>query len=91
MSEQHEKLKATIRQLEQELHSVEAVDGDTRAALGEVLQEIHSVLSKRNPSESESQSMANRLSQAANEFEGAHPTLAGTIQRLIDGLGQMGI
>jgi len=32
-----------------------------------------------------------QLAEAAAEFEGSHPTLAGTVRSVIDALAQMGI
>jgi hypothetical protein len=91
MSEQHEELTATVKELEGELHSLQSVDDETRAILKELLDEIRVVLHEDNTEDTHSQSMMERLNHAAHEFEAAHPTVAGTLNRLIDGLGQIGI
>lgn len=91
MSEQYEKLKATVRELEHELRSFDAMDDETRDMLREVLGEIQGVLGGEDATASQRQSWKDRLSDSAYQFEGAHPTIAGVIRRLLDGLGQMGI
>ena len=91
MSEQHEKLAATVKELENELHSLDTVDDETRTLLDEALQEIHVVLNADGEAGSSSQTITDRLHHAAQEFESTHPTVAGAIARLIDGLVQIGI
>jgi chromosome segregation ATPase len=91
MSEHVEKLKATLAELEQELHSLESVDHETREVLAQAARDIEAVLSDGERGEAEDPSLIDRLGHAAQEFEGSHPTLTGILSRLIDGLGQMGI
>lgn len=91
MPDQYEKLKATVEELEDELHSIESMNEETRAVLREVVQEIRDALHEDDPSELHPQSIMDRLKSAAQEFEDAHPTTAGVIYRLVDGLAQMGI
>lgn len=91
MPDQQEKLKAIVRELERELRSFEAMDDETRDVLREVLEEIQGVLGGEEVTPSQQESWRGRLSDAAYQFEGAHPTIAGVIRRLMDGLAQMGI
>jgi len=91
MSEQVEKLKATVEELEEELHSLEELDDDSRAVLREAVREIQATLHEKEPGDMESQSLTDRLTDVTHGFEGSHPTLTGIVSRLIDGLGQMGI
>lgn len=91
MPEQHDKLRATIRELEQELRSFETIDDETRTVLSEAVEEIRTALRKEEPSQFEPQSVVDPLSKAARDFEGSYPTLSGIINRLVDILGQMGI
>jgi len=90
-SEQVEKLKATVTELEEELHSLEELDDDSRAVLREAAREIQAALHEDEPDDLQSQSLTDRLNGVTHGFEGSHPTLTGIISRLIDGLGQMGI
>jgi hypothetical protein len=105
MPEQIEKLKSVVRELENELRALPAVDEQASEVLQEALREIQSVLLSRqggpaaaaadSPIEQaeseEAESVMDRLRHAAHQFEGSHPTLTGLLSRLIDGLGQMGI
>ncbi len=105
MSEHIEKLRAVVRELEDELHALEDVDQQAREVLQEALQEIQVVL-RRQQSDSleateldqeqigeqpDSESVMDQLRESAYEFEGSHPTFSGVLMRLVDGLGQMGI
>ncbi|MBC8871054.1 MAG: DUF4404 family protein [Planctomycetes bacterium] len=91
MSEQVEKLKATVTELEEELQSLETLDDEAREVLEEALREIQAALNEEESAELEAESLMDRLNDATHDFEGSHPTLTGIIGRLIDGLGQMGI
>jgi ABC-type transporter Mla subunit MlaD len=91
MSEHAEKLKATLAELEQELHSLDSLDDETRNVLAQAARDIEAALQQEEFDRSEDDSLVARLGHAAQEFEGSHPTLTGIISRLIDGLGQMGI
>ncbi len=116
MADSIEKLKAIVRELEDELHQLAAVDEQAAELLHEAIREIEDVLHPRQmddsdaaatnavtegqadaerldetlPSDSQD-SLIERLSSAAHQFESSHPTLTGILSRLIDGLGQMGI
>lgn len=91
MPEKHEKLKTIVRDLEGQLRSLEP-DEEAKGMLREVLEEIRGVLQDaESTTESQQQSWQDRLNDAAYEFEGADPNIAGVIRRLMDGLGQMGI
>ncbi len=106
MADSIEKLKAIVRELEDELHDLVAVDDEAAELLHEAIREIQDVLQARErddsaaaaaesldedlPSDSR-ESVIERLQLAAHQFENSHPTLTGILSRLIDGLGQMGI
>jgi signal transduction histidine kinase len=70
---------------------LDTVDDHTRRLLTEAMDEIRAALHAEESSELESASLADRLGQVAQAFEESHPTLAGILSRLLDGLGQMGI
>lgn len=85
----------------------EALDDQARVVLYDALRDIQLVLESRQaepqspltaPAAAEngattpdSESLMEQLKKSAREFEGSHPTLTGILQRLVDGLGQMGI
>lgn len=87
-----EKLRVTLAELERELASVEAFDEQLRERLEALRSEINEALERGEPIEKEkSQSLIKRLATTEQQFEGAHPTLAGVLRQLIDGLAQLGI
>ena len=85
-----EKLRSTVNELESELASIETVDTATRAVLEEAIQELQQALGD-SPETLEHHTVAERLREAAADFESSHPTLFGLISRTVDALGQMGI
>lgn len=91
MMEHVEKLRATVTELEQELHSLPAVDDESRELLQQAMREIRAALHQEQPLELRPDSMSDRLRVAASKFEGSHPALTAILSRIIDGLGQMGI
>ena len=91
MTEQIDKLKATVAELEDELRSIDAIDAETRSVLEQAVLDILAALHKAAPGQRPPPSLVNRLHAAAQEFEDTHPTVTGILSRLIDGLGQMGI
>ena len=91
MTEQIDKLKATVAELEAELQSLGTLDAETRSVLEQVVLDILLALHKAAPGQRPPQSLVDRLQAAAQEFEDSHPTVTGILSRLIDGLGQMGI
>jgi chromosome segregation ATPase len=91
MSEQIDRLRATVSELEQELHSLQTVDDETQRLLRQALQEIRTFLHEEEQAALQRRTLSDQLQTAAQSFEGSHPALAGLLSRLIDGLGQMGI
>ena len=90
MTEQIDKLKSTVAELEDELRVIDRVDGETRAVLEQAVLDILAAL-QAAPGERAPQSLLDHLQSAAHEFEESHPTVTGILSRLIDGLGRMGI
>ena len=90
MPERIDKLKSTLQELEAELASIDSLDEETRAVLESTLEEITQRLRKRS-SDPQPESLAERLQDAASEFETSHPTLFGIVTRIVDALGQIGI
>jgi chromosome segregation ATPase len=92
MPDRLEKLRVVLAELERELASVEEVDEGLRARLESVRAEINDTFEAGTPPEQiEPKSLIERLTAAEQEFEGAHPAIAGVVRRLIDGLAQLGI
>ena len=91
MPDRIEKLRAVVEELERELHSLGQVDPETRRVLEEAHREIQGALAGQPPSETEAGPLPTRLEQMAQRFEATHPTLAGVLERLVNGLAQLGI
>ncbi len=88
---QVEKLRAAAAELERQLGSADTLDDQSRRVLEQALLDIRSALQETPQTDAERQSLLTRLNTAVEKFEGSHPTLTGTLMRLIDGLGEMGI
>ncbi|MGD9647846.1 MAG: DUF4404 family protein [Pirellulales bacterium] len=98
MPSDSEKLRQAVAALHEALEDTDTVDLETRQLLTESLQEIHEALERpaqatapAGAQEKESGSVVGRLTTAAEEFEGTHPTLAGLVGSVIDALSRMGI
>jgi hypothetical protein len=91
MSEEVERLRATIRELEAELQSLTEVDAQTRKLLEEARTEIEAKIGGPRAETSEQEPLSERLTTAAERWETTHPTLFGLATRLADALAQMGI
>lgn len=96
MSDRIDKLRANLAELEAELAGVDSLDPASRARLEEVAQEISTVLRRSNPDLRDLKlepphTFEERLSENIETFRVQYPTLAGIVQRLVDGLAQLGI
>ena len=91
MSQPTEQLQQTLDQLHEQLAAAGAdLDQATQDRLQTALEEIKQTLGV--PTETEANdSVVERLREAEIQFEQSHPTLAGTVRRLVDVLAQMGI
>jgi len=88
MSEEHAALRATLSRLHEQIAGHD-LDEQERVLLRDALQELEATL-EGAPSE-EGSSLADRLSELAQEFEESHPTLAATVGRVVDALANLGI
>jgi len=101
MATEREQLRQTLDQLHQQLQGAKDLDPQLAAQLRTTTAEIEQKLSaigsappaaaveQAEPQEEES--FQDSLQQAAVHFEESHPTLYGTVSRLIDVLAQLGI
>ena len=98
---EYQQLHETLERLHAQLRETEKLPPEALAELAEVDRQIDAILARQG-GESRAQgepvaaqpgeeSVAERLREAAQEFEQSHPTLAGTLHRLVDTLAQMGI
>ncbi len=86
-----EKLRETAAELERQLSDSPNLDAESRAALELALRDVRAALQEEGEPQDGHQSLIDRLQLAVEKFEGTHPTLTGTLMRLIDGLAEMGI
>jgi len=88
---QVEKLRAAVAELERQLSTSPSLDDASRQHLQQALADIRAALADEQTTDSQRQSLIQRLGVSVEKFEGSHPTLTGTLMRLIDGLQQLGI
>ncbi len=86
-----EKLRATVSELEQELHGLKTIDDEARRVLEEAAREIRAALHEEERSEARRASLIQRLQESVEKFEASHAGLTNILSRLIDGLAQLGI
>lgn len=91
MSELHDKLRATVAELHEELAALPEVDSEARAVLDEAIRVIQHTIGSANRKAPGDESLTERLKLAASHFEVSHPTLSGIISSTVDALGRMGI
>lgn len=86
-------LNATLTRLHEELKQGQQLDEESRERLQVLLDDIRDAL-KRDPSSSsdtEEDSLGDRLQDAVVEFEAAYPQFSQLIGRIADGLSNLGI
>ncbi len=86
-----EHLRRRLAELHSELERTDALDGESRAALEEVLRDIRELLARSAGAQREPASLAERLREASRHFEDSHPTLTATLGRVVDALVALGI
>jgi hypothetical protein len=87
-----DELLETLRTLHEELSKAEQVDPSTVALLEAVTEDIQRLVGPRTETRADdAEPVTNRLRELLYKFEGNHPQLAGLIQRISDGLANLGI
>jgi hypothetical protein len=90
-----EKLRATVAELEAELEQADALDPESRARLEQVAKDISAALRRSDPTQGlkleRPHTLGEQLTDSVESFRAQYPTLAGVVQRLTDGLAQLGI
>jgi uncharacterized protein DUF4404 len=88
---QPEQLRATAAELERQLGESQSLDDESRQFLEQALRDVRAALETQETGAPQRRTLIGRLRSGVERFEGSHPTLTGTLMRLIDGLGEMGI
>ena len=101
MAPENESLVETLNQLRQQLSAARQLDPEVAARLRQTMADIQEALAQPDTNtfetgatedaDEDEPAITDRLHEAALHFEESHPTIALTLGRLIDGLGQMGI
>jgi hypothetical protein len=94
MSESEQRLRATLNDLHEQLQSVEGADPETQARLREAMDDIRAALKASGVEaldEEKRSSLTERLQEGVRQLESSHPLVAGTVERLIYALSQIGI
>ena len=94
-------LREQLARLHDELENTDAMDGEERRMLLQLMQDIHDALDRTSeppPADSGDHSadqlgdqLADRVNSALARLEQEHPTVSFTLRRVVDLLGRMGI
>ena len=82
-----EKLRAQLAQLHAELSEAHSQDPATHQSLGQVLPDVRAAADGT----AGDTGLPERLERIAVQFEADHPTVARSLRRLVDLLGEVGI
>lgn len=91
MPDRIENLRRTLRELDEELAQVEALDEESRQLLQSAAAEISEALAKGEREKIAPATWTGRLSHAATGFEQSHPTLSRIVGNVVNALAQLGI
>ena len=84
---ERESVRARLAQIHDELSKAHAADPETRAHLDGGLPDVKRLADGG----SQDDGLKERLERIAVQFEANHPTVAGSVRRLVDLLGEVGI
>ena len=83
-------LRERLAQLHAELSDAHRGDPETHRPLGELLPDLKR-LAEQPGAVSADATLPQRLERVAVQFEAEHPALAGSVRRIVDLLGEVGI
>jgi hypothetical protein len=83
-------LRERLAKLHAELSEAHGADPQAHRPLGEILPDIKR-LAEQPEAASQDASLPQRLERVAVQFEAEHPSLAGSVRRIVDLLGEVGI
>ena len=85
-------LKEHLEHLHQELHTVDAVDEESKVLLSEIQADVKTLLAHKGGTPSpQHATIKDRLAESARHFDSSHPALAATIRTVVSTLNNMGI
>jgi hypothetical protein len=83
-------LRERLAKLHAELNDAHRGDPETHRPLGEILPDIKRLAEQPDTAATDA-SLPQRLERVAVQFEAQHPALAGSVRRIVDLLGEVGI
>jgi hypothetical protein len=84
-------LLALLQQLQTQLRDTPSLDPSVASQVQALVRDIEATLPSTEQQSPDEPPLADRLRQAAQEFEVSHPTLSRTVGSVADTLAQMGI
>lgn len=85
-------LKEHLKNLHQELSTVEAVDEDSQRLLEKIQDDVYLLLAHKGETPSlQHATIRDRLTEAERHFDASHPALSATIRTVVNTLNNMGI
>jgi hypothetical protein len=91
MTTPNEKIRRTLDELGRQLADAENLEPQVAERLSAMIADVRAKIDESPVEEDEHRTLAERFREATIHFEESHPTLAGTVERLVDTLAQMGI
>ena len=91
MTSENHSLRETLDRLQHQLAEAKNIDEALAERLRTTIADAKAALDKRDTADEAHHERKEWLNEAAEHFEQSHPTIAGTINRLVDILGQAGI
>lgn len=92
---QRERLRETLRELEQELRTAERVDPELRTRIERTIARLRVTLERSSEraetEEDDDHSVVDHLGDAMRRFEASHPKLSLAVGRVVDALANLGI
>jgi hypothetical protein len=83
-------LRERLAKLHAELSAAHTGNPETHRPLGEILPDIKRLAEQPDRAATDA-SLPQRLERVAVQFEAKHPALAGSVRRIVDLLGEVGI
>jgi hypothetical protein len=87
----NDSLRERLARLHAELSNAHSGDPEAHRPLGEILPEIKRLTEQPGTIGVPDTTLPQRLEQIAVQFEANHPALAGSVRRIVDLLGEVGI
>lgn len=88
---ENEKIHQLLKELHIELENAENIDEDSQQLLKNISRDVQKLITKEKTDLKKKNDIFESLQAAVEKFEGAHPSLTSTINKIADALSNMGI